>query len=61
MWAFDAARVARRLGASVSVVCLEKRDAMLADLDEIAQATEEDISIFAGKSNLWPLRAMTGV
>ena len=50
--AFDAARIARRLGALVSVVCLEKRDAMLADPDEIAQATEEDISIFAGKSNL---------
>ncbi len=50
--AFDAARVARRFGASVSVVCLEKRDGIPADHEELEQALEENIHILAGKSSL---------
>lgn len=44
--AFDCARTARRLGAEeVHVACLEAREKMLADNEEIEQATEEGISI----------------
>lgn len=50
--AFDAARVSRRLGANVNIICLEARDKMLADIEEIEQAEEEGISIYAGKANL---------
>ncbi|QOX65204.1 FAD-dependent oxidoreductase [Anoxybacterium hadale] len=50
--AFDAARVSRRLGASVNVICLEAKDKMLADREEIHQAEEEGVRIYAGKANL---------
>lgn len=50
--AFDAARVSRRLGAQVNVVCLEKRENMLADKEEISEAQEEGIKLYDGKSNL---------
>ncbi len=48
--AFDAARVARRVGGEVSLVCLEcedkkHRDGIPADVDEIEGATEEGIKI----------------
>jgi NADPH-dependent glutamate synthase beta subunit-like oxidoreductase len=50
--AFDAARVSKRLGAAVNVVCLEARDQMLADKEEIEQAQEEGILVYSGKANL---------
>ena len=44
--AFDCARTARRLGAEeIHLACLEARDKMLADEEEIAQAQEEGIHI----------------
>lgn len=44
--AFDCARTARRLGAEeVHLACLEARDKMLADEEEITQAQEEGIQI----------------
>lgn len=49
--AFDAARTSRRLGAEVSVVCLEARAQMLADDEEIEQATEEGIHVYPGQTN----------
>lgn len=50
--AFDAARVSRRMGAEVCVICLEARVDMLADREEIQQAEEEGIRVYAGKTNL---------
>lgn len=50
--AFDAARSARRLGAQVSLVCLEDDDQMLADPEEIQQGREEGIHIYSGESAL---------
>lgn len=50
--AIDAARVARRLGAEVNVVCLESRDKMLSDEQEILEAIEEGINVHPGKSNI---------
>ena len=50
--AFDAARVSRRLGASVNVICLEAKGQMLADKEEIEQAEEEGVRVYAGKANL---------
>lgn len=50
--AFDAARTARRLGAQVNVVCLEARDHMLSDEEEITGAQEEGVQVYPGKSNL---------
>ena len=50
--AFDAARVSRRLGSEVNVVCLEAREQMLADKEEIEQAEEEGIKVYSGKANL---------
>ncbi len=49
--AFDAARTSARLGASVSVVCLESRDKMLADDEEIEQAQEEGVKVYSGYTN----------
>lgn len=49
--AFDAARSARRLGADVSVVCLEARDQMTADDEEIKEALEEGVRVYPGRSN----------
>lgn len=47
--AFDCARSAKRLGAeSVSLACLESREQMTADDEEIEQAKEEGIKIFSG-------------
>ncbi len=49
--AFDCARVARRLGSDVSVVCLEARENMLSDPEEIQQAEEEGVVVYDGKSS----------
>ena len=49
--AFDAARTSARLGAQVSVVCLESRDKMLADDEEIEQAQEEGVKVYSGYTN----------
>ena len=49
--AFDAARTAVRLGARVSVVCLESREKMLADGEEIEQAQEEGVKVYSGFTN----------
>jgi NADPH-dependent glutamate synthase beta subunit-like oxidoreductase len=47
--AMDVARVARRLGASiVTVLALEPRTAMPADVDEIRQALDEGVTIVNG-------------
>lgn len=44
--AFDCARTARRLGAEeIHLACLEARDAMTADEEEIVQAQEEGIQV----------------
>lgn len=44
--AFDCARTARRLGAQeIHLACLEARDKMLADEEEITQAQEEGIQV----------------
>ena len=50
--AFDAARTALRLGAEARVVCLEDRDHMLSDEEEIVQAQEEGASVCPGRHNL---------
>ena len=51
--AFDCARTAVRMGAkSVSVICLEPRNAMLADDEEIAESEQEGIVIYNDKSTL---------
>ena len=49
--AFDAARTSARLGAKVSVVCLESRDKMLADPQEIDEALEEGVKVYSGYTN----------
>ena len=49
--AFDCARTVKRLGAEqVTLACLEARDVMPADLEEIEQAEEEGISVYSGRS-----------
>lgn len=49
--AFDCARTAKRLGAQqVYLACLEKREDMLADEEEIVQAQEEGIEIMPGRT-----------
>ncbi len=49
--AFDCARSAKRLGASeVHLACLESREAMPADEEEIHQAMEEGIHIHPGRT-----------
>ncbi|BAK46667.1 NADPH-dependent glutamate synthase beta chain [Clostridium sp. SY8519] len=50
--AFDAARTAVRLGAEVSMFCLESREEMLADEEEILQGTEEGIVLHNSTVNL---------
>lgn len=50
--AFDAARTAIRLGADVTLMCLENRDNMLADETEIAEGSEEGLKILPGKTFL---------
>jgi NADPH-dependent glutamate synthase beta subunit-like oxidoreductase/Pyruvate/2-oxoacid:ferredoxin oxidoreductase delta subunit len=51
--AYDAARTSARLGADVSVVCLESRakGQMTADDEEIDQAAEEGVKLYSGYSN----------
>ena len=51
--AYDAARVSARLGAEVTVVCLESRakGQMTADDEEIDQAAEEGVKLYSGYSN----------
>lgn len=49
--AFDSARTAIRFGAEVSVVCLEARENMLADIEEINQAEEEGVKVYSGYTN----------
>ena len=51
--AYDVARSAVRLGAEVSVVCLESREKgqMTADDEEIDQAAEEGVKLYSGYSN----------
>ena len=51
--AYDAARIAARFGAEVSVVCLENRakGQMTADDEEIDQAAEEGVKLYSGYSN----------
>jgi len=49
--AFDCARTAKRLGANeVHVACLEKRENMLADTEEIEQAIEEGVILHPGRT-----------
>ncbi|MBR2121655.1 MAG: FAD-dependent oxidoreductase [Lachnospiraceae bacterium] len=49
--AFDCARSAVRLGAEeVHLACLEKREVMLADDEEIEQATEEGVHVHPGQT-----------
>ena len=49
--AFDCARTAVRLGAKeVSLACLEKREIMTADDEEIDQAKEEGINVYPGQT-----------
>jgi NADPH-dependent glutamate synthase beta subunit-like oxidoreductase/ferredoxin len=49
--AFDCARTAKRLGArEVHVACLEMRENMLADTEEIEQAVEEGIAVHPGRT-----------
>lgn len=49
--AFDCARTAKKLGVNtVRVICLESRDQMLADPEEIHEALEEKIEIINSKS-----------
>jgi NADPH-dependent glutamate synthase beta subunit-like oxidoreductase len=49
--AFDCARTARRLGShTVHVACLEMRENMLADMEEVEQALEEGIIIHPGRT-----------
>ena len=49
--AFDCARTARRLGAKeVHLACLELREAMTADEEEILQAQEEGIVVHPGQT-----------
>ncbi|AGY75258.1 FAD-dependent oxidoreductase [Clostridium autoethanogenum] len=49
--AFDCARTAKRLGAEeVHLACLEKREVMLADDEEILQAGEEGIFVHPGQT-----------
>lgn len=49
--AFDCARTAVRLGAAdVSLACLESREMMPADLEEIEQAIEEGVTICPSRS-----------
>lgn len=49
--AFDCARTAKRLGAEeVHLACLEKREVMLADAEEILQAGEEGIFVHPGQT-----------
>ncbi len=49
--AYDVGRSCVRLGAEVSIVCLENREQMLSDDEEIEQGAEEGIMLYAGYSN----------
>lgn len=48
---FDCARTAKMMGVgTVRVICMEVRDKMLADLEEISSALEEGIEILSGRA-----------
>jgi len=48
---FDCARIAKKQGADVvRVICMEARDRMLADPEEVAEALAEGIEILSGSS-----------
>jgi NADPH-dependent glutamate synthase beta subunit-like oxidoreductase/ferredoxin len=49
--AFDVARTAARKGAKVDIICLEDREHMLSDEEEIVQGQEEGISLYTGRTN----------
>ncbi len=49
--AYDVGRSCVRLGAEVTIVCLESRQEMLSDDEEIEQGAEEGITLYAGYSN----------
>ena len=46
--AYDCARTLVRMGKSVSIVCLEKGEAMLADEEEIREGAEEGVALYDG-------------
>ena len=50
--AFDAARTSAKLGAKVSMFCLEARAVMLADDEEIEGAIEEGVELHDSTTNL---------
>lgn len=50
--AFDAARTAAKVGAEVALFCLEPRDGMLADEEEVVQAQEEGVTVHNSTTNL---------
>ena len=50
--AFDAARTSAKMGAKVSMFCLEARDVMLADDEEIDGAIEEGVELHDSTTNL---------
>ena len=50
--AFDAARTSAKIGAKVNLFCLEQREDMLADDEEIEQAQEEGVTVNSGTTNL---------
>ncbi len=49
--AYDVARSVTRLGAQATVVCLENRQQMTSDDEEIEQAAEEGVQLYSGYSN----------
>ena len=49
--AYDVARSVTRLGAKATVVCLENRQQMTSDDEEIEQAAEEGVQLYSGYSN----------
>jgi len=50
---FDCARTAKKMGVNtVRVICMESRDKMLADPEEISSALEEGIEILSGRAVL---------
>lgn len=49
---FDCARTLIRMGLSVNVVCLEKRQAMLADKQEIEEGLEEGVELYDSYTNI---------
>ena len=50
--AYDCARTLLRLGKKVNIVCLEQGDGMLADQEEIKEASEEGAVLFDGAASI---------